>query len=505
MPDESGFYYTCGPRPGTVPKGDERYYQKVYTHLLGDNPDKDKLIFGKDSPKEDRFYLTLTMDGRYLCIHATQNWNNNDLYIYDTQTDEITTVAEGLDAKFDLSSTDTRFLLKTNYKADNYKILAAPLGPLPPSIDDWQELISEDKHVIYEYSITADKILVRYMMDATSLVDIFDHKGNKQGKLPLPSFSSLNGLGCNRRLKEFFFGISNFLSPIIIHRYDPSVDDYSVYRKHDNLTLNSDDYVVKQEWVTSKDSIRFPMFIVHHKDIVLDGENPTILYGYGGFDVSLMPEFKRGIIPWYKRGGIYAVANIRGGGEYGEKWHRDGSLDKKQNTFDDFIAAAEYLIETKITNPKRLGILGASNGGLTVGAVMMQRPELFNAVVCQVPLLDMYRFHNFLIAARWVNDYGNPDKADEFEWIRKWSPYHSIKAGLEYPNILFTTANKDTRVAPFHAWKMTALLQSNKQNNVVLLRTEMEAGHGPGKPIKKIVESQAYILAFLAWKLGLSL
>jgi prolyl oligopeptidase len=503
LPDESGFYYTRNPKPNTLPKGEELYYYKVYQHLLGDESDKDKLIFGEGRPKDDLLGLSLTMDGRYLCIYASQDWNRNDLYMYNTQTGQTVTIVEGIDAKFNLSSTSDKYLMKTNYKAENGRILTAPLGPVPKTIDDWQEFIPETKDILTGFNTTADKILVCYMVNATSEVKIFDYNGNEQDKLPLPSFSSINGLGCSRWSKEYFYGVTGFFSQIVVYRYDPETDKHSVYRKHDNIPLDPDYYIVKQEWITSKDGTKLPMFIMHHKDIKPDGSNPTVLYGYGCHGTSETPGFMRSFIPWFKRGGVYAIANIRGGGEYGEQWHRDGSMEKKQNTFDDFIAAAEYLIDTKITSPKRLGIMGGSNGGLMVGAVMTQRPELFKAVVCRVPVLDLYRYHKFLIAGRWVHEFGNPEKANEFEWLRKWSPYHHVKPGVEYPNAMFVTANKDTRVAPLHAWKMTALLQATNKENVVLLRTEMDAGHGPGKPVKKFVESQAYALAFLAWELSL--
>lgn len=504
LPDETGFFYTRGPRPGTVPKDEERYHVKVFFHKLGTNPDNDELIFGKDRPKDDMIGLTLSLDGRYLGISVFQNWNRNDLYLYDTSTKLVTTLIEGLDAQFSIFSTEDRFLLKTNLDAENYKILTTPIGNVPKSINDWQEFIPESENLLDWFSITADKILVGYMVDACDEVKLFNYDGKELGKLPLPAFSSIAGIGCRRQEKEFFFGITNFFSPKVIYQCDPVTNEYIEYRRNDE-PLNPVNYVVKQEWATSKDGVKFPMFIMHHKEVILDGKNPTILYGYGCHGISQTPSFLRSYIPWFKRKGVFVIANIRGGGEYGEQWHRDGSLDKKQNTFDDFIAAAEYLIDTKITNPKLLGIMGGSNGGLMVGAVMTQRPELFNAVVCRVPVLDLYRFHKFLIAGRWVHEFGDPEKANEFEWLRKWSPYHHVQSGIEYPNVLFTTANKDTRVAPLHAWKMTALLQANNKKNVVLLRTEMEAGHGPGKPIKKAVESQAYTLAFLAWELGLNL
>jgi prolyl oligopeptidase len=287
-----------------------------------------------------------------------------------------------------------------------------------------------------------------------------------------------------------------------MYRFNPDNQQFEIYRTADN-PIDPKQYITKQEWCASKDGTKIPMFIVHKKGMLLNGANPAILLGYGGLNISQTPNFDRGLVPWLERGGIYAIANIRGGGEFGEKWHKGGIKENKQNSFDDFIAAGEHLINQKYTDANHLGILGMSNGGLLVSAVAVQRPDLFKAVCARVPLTDMVRFPKFGMAVRWVHEYGNPEVKDDLQRILAWSPYHNVKEGVEYPNMLFTTADKDTRVDPMHARKMTALLQSVNKENEILLFTETEAGHGAGKPVSKIVESQSLVLAFFAEKLNL--
>ena len=318
----------------------------------------------------------------------------------------------------------------------------------------------------------------------------------------MPKYSNLAGLSARREEEEFFYGVDSFIFPRIVYRYDPSSKSYSEFKKINN-PINPDDYEVQQEWYISKDTTKVPMFIFHKKGIELNGNNPTILYGYGGFNSCETPSFMRNWVPWIQRGGIFAIANIRGGGEFGDAWHKAGIKEHKQNSFDDFIAGAEHLISRKYTNREHIGILGGSNGGLLVSAVGVQRPELFGAVCSRVPLTDMVRFPKFGIAIRWIHEYGNPEVKKELKNILTWSPYHNVKEGTRYPDFLFTTANKDTRVDPLHARKMAAMIQGANIDNKVLVFTEMDAGHGSGKPIIKIVESQALVRSFFAQKLGL--
>jgi prolyl oligopeptidase len=504
LPDDSGFFYTRNPRPGTVPKNEEHLHSKCYFHKLGDNPDNDELIFGKGRPKDDMLGLVSSIDGRYLAISAKQTWTENDIYMYDTVTKETKPFIVGIKADFSPMFINNKVIVNTNYEANNGRFLYTTFDNLYKPIDEWKELISERNSAIQSTHLTKDKIIIEYLTNACSEVIIFDYSGKETGKIPLPQYSSLAGLSSRREEDEFFYGVTSFTFPKVLYYFDPKTREYSMYRKTDN-PVKPDEYNVKQEWCISKDGTKVPMFIYYKKDIQLNGNNPTILYGYGGFGNNEVPSFSRGWVPWMERGCIFAIANIRGGGEFGDKWHKDGIMEHKQNCFDDFIAVVEYLIYKKYTNKNHLGILGGSNGGLLVSAVAVQRPDLFKAVCSRVPLTDMVRFPKFGMAIRWVHEYGNPEVKKDLENILKWSPYQNVKQGIEYPNILFTTAEKDSRVNPLHSRKMTALLQSVNKENKVLIFTEMDAGHGAGKPIAKIVEGQALMLSFFAQELDLKI
>lgn len=500
LPDESGFYYTRHPRPGTIPENEEHMHEKVYFHKIGDNPENDELIFGKDRPKDDMLGISLSMDGRYLAVQSSNTWTKNDIYIYDHETETTTPLIVGMDAKFLIRFLQDRAIIQTNYKADNKRVLSMPLDKLFNPIDEWDETIPESEHLLSGLAMTKSKLIAIYSVDAYSRIKIFDHDGAEKGELPLPPYSSIFGISTDRDEEEFFYGVGSFTFPKIIYRYDPDKNEYEEYRKTEN-PIDPEDYVIKQEWFASKDGTKVPMFIFHRKDV--SGPASAILYGYGGFGNSRNPQFMRSRVPWIERGGIMAVANIRGGGEFGRKWHEEGIKDKKQNSFDDFISAAEYLIERGYTNKEQLGILGGSNGGLLVSAVEVQRPDLFKAVCSNVPLTDMVRFPQFGIASRWIHEYGDPNKKEDLEDILKWSPYHNVKKEAEYPATLFMTADKDTRVNPMHARKMTALLQAVNKKNGVFLFSEKDAGHASGRPIRKVVEDQALLLAFFAKELGL--
>jgi len=502
LPDDSGFFYTRNPRPNTVPKNEEHLHTKVYFHKLGNNPDYDELIFGKDRPKDDMIGLSLSLDGNYLAINASQEWTRNDIYIFDCKNKKIIPLIKGVDARFLLWFALDKTLILTNYKANNYRVLSTSLNNLFAPIEEWKEIIPEKDCLLEYISITKEKIIAQYLKNACSKVIIFDYLGNEKGEIPLPPYSSTAGISTNREENEFFYGVSSFTFSKIIYRYDPTSDEYAEYRRIYN-PMNSDDYVVRQEWFKSKDNTKIPIFIFHKKNLIKNGLNPTILYGYGGFSRSQTPAFNRNWIPWLERGGVFAIPNIRGGSEFGSTWHTQAIKKNKQKSFDDFIAAAEFLINQKYTDNNHLGIIGGSNGGLLVAAVAVQKPDLFKAVCSVVPLTDMVRFPKFGMAIRWIHEYGNPKINEELKNILKWSPYHNVKETVEYPNFLFTTGLKDTRVDPLHARKMTAILQSTNKKNKVLIFTEMEVGHGPGKPISKIVEGQAFKLTFFAKYLNL--
>lgn len=502
LPDDSGFFYTRNARPGTVQKNEEHLHVKVYLHILGDDPNSDELIFGADRSKEDMISLSLSPDGQYLGIQVSTTWTENEIYIYDRETRETKPVAVEIPAKFSIQFLSDKVLLNTNYKANNYRVIQSSYEKMYCHVDEWQKFIPERECLLETLRVTKSKILVAYLVNASSEVFVFDHDGKEVNKIPLPKYSSLTGISSHRDEEEFFYGVDSFVFPNILYRYDPTTETYSEYRKTDN-PIDPEQYDVKQEWYTSKDGTEIPLFIFHKKGIELNSNNPTILYGYGGFAINQTPSFMRNWVPWIERGGVFAIANIRGGGEFGEKWHKDGIKEHKQNSFDDFIAAGEYLISQKYTNSNHLGMLGGSNGGLLVSAVGVQRPDLFKAVCPRVPLTDMVRFPKFGIAVRWVHEYGNPEIKEDLEHILQWSPYHNVKEDTEYPNFFFTTANKDTRVDPLHARKLAARLEEVNKQNHVLVFTEMEAGHGPGKPIAKIVESQALIISFFTEMLGL--
>ncbi|MEK7624164.1 MAG: prolyl oligopeptidase family serine peptidase [Patescibacteria group bacterium] len=502
LPDDSGFFYTRNPRPNTVPKNEEHLHTKAYFHKLGDNPDDDELIFGKDRPKDDMIGLSLSLDGNYLAINASREWTRNDIYVFDCKNKKIIPLIKGVDARFLLWFALNKALILTNYKANNYRVLSTSLNDLFAPIEEWEEMIPERDYLLEYISITKEKIIAQYLKNACSKVIIFDYLGNEKGEIPLPAYSSTAGISTNREENEFFYGVSSFTFPKIIYRHDPILNKYAEYRRIDN-PINPDDYVIEQEWFTSKDNTKIPIFIFHKKNLVKNGLNPAILYGYGGFSVSQTPAFIRNWTPWLEKNGVFAIPNIRGGSEFGSTWHTQAIKENKQKSFDDFIAAAEFLINQKYTDNNHLGIIGGSNGGLLVATVAVQKPDLFKAVCSIVPLTDMVRFPKFGMAIRWVHEYGNPEKKEELENILKWSPYHNVKENIEYPNFLFTTGLKDSRVDPLHARKMTAILQSMNKKNEVLIFTEIEVGHGLGKPISKIVEKQALVLSFFTKYLDL--
>lgn len=502
LPDDSGFFYKRNPREGDVPKNEEHLHSKVYFHRIGEDPEDDELIFGEGRPKDDMLALSISLDGRYLAVQVAQNWTENEIYIYDTNDKQIKPLVSGISALSSIYFLKDKAIIYTNYKANNYRVLSIPLSTLFEPLNQWQELIPETKNLLQSVDLTKEKILAEYLINACSQAVIFDHQGKKQAEIPLPPYSSLMGVSASREESEFFYGVASFTFPKITYRYVPEEDKFVEYKKTEN-SIDSNEYIVKQEWYSSKDGTKIPLFIFHKKDLSSNEPHPAVLYGYGGFGVTETPSYSKNFIPWIKRGGIFVVANIRGGAEFGEEWHLQGVKEKKQNSFDDFIAAAEYLIKEGYTDSKHLGILGGSNGGLLVNAVEVQRPDLFRAVCSRVPLADMVRFPLFGMASRWVHEYGDPNSQEDLGKILIWSPYHNVKEGIEYPATLFTTGNKDARVNPLHARKMAAMLQSVNKNNDVLIFTEMEAGHGVGKPVRKMVESGALILAFFAKELGL--
>jgi prolyl oligopeptidase len=500
MHDNSGFYYTRYPKKGEVPEGQERYNRRLFYHDLGTAPETDLKIFGEGRDAEDFPSVSLDNDGRMLLITVEQGWTKTELFLMDLKKGTPPTrITTGKNFLYRASVYNGRVYIVTNEDAPRFRMFVTEAGEYDR--DDWKEIIPQTGGVLKDASLWGGKIFAQYEQNATSQIKVFNIDGESVIDLALPSLGTVFGAGGKWNHTEIFYGFESFTVAPSIYRYDLEARSTSLWAKVDTPGIDAAAYEVSQEWFHSKDGTRVPMFLVHKKGLKKDGLNPTILTGYGGFNISLTPSFDSDIYLWLEHGGVYAVANLRGGSEFGEDWHRAGMLDKKQNVFDDFAAAAEFLISEKYTDAGHLAIEGGSNGGLLMGAMITQRPELFRAVVCEVPLLDMLRYQNFLIARRWIPEYGSPENPEQFQWLYAYSPYQHVRAGVEYPAVLFTTADSDSRVDPMHARKMTALMQSVSKR-VVLLRVEAKAGHGVGTPVSKRIEEGTDVWSFLWWQLG---
>jgi prolyl oligopeptidase len=504
--DNSGFYYTRHPKKGEVPAGEEVYHVKVFYHDLGSDPAKDPLLFGEGRNAQDIPGVSLSEDGRWLLITVFQGWTKSELYLQDLSSKnppvEITTGKEFL---YSADFLKGKLYITTNEDAPRYRVFVA--DATNPKRENWKELIPHTDAVLQSASVTGGKLFAQYEHNASSELKIFDIDGKKLADIPLPTIGTVFATGGKWDSNELFFGFQSYTVPPSIYRYDLNDGKTSQWAKVDAPSIDPSAFEVQQVWYNSKDGTRIPMFVVSKKGIEKNGKNPVLLTGYGGFNVSETPTFSRSMYLWMEHGGIYAVANLRGGAEFGEDWHRAGMLEKKQNVFDDFISAAEYLIAQKYTDKDHLSILGGSNGGLLMGAMITQRPDLFRAVVCAVPLLDMLRYQNFQIAKLWIPEYGSAEDPKQFDWLYAYSPYHHVKAGQEYPAILFMTADTDTRVDPMHAKKMAALMQAEAKNGAsrekpILLRIETKAGHGQGRPVTKQIEENTDMYSFLFWQLG---
>ena len=504
--DNSGFYYTRYPKKGDVPEGQEMYNRHVFYHELGTDPETDTKIFGEGRDPEDWPGVSLDNDGRLLLISVQQGWTKTELFLMDlkkgTPPERITT---GKNFLYGGSIYNGRLYIVTNEDAPRYRVFAAEAGNYER--DDWKEIIPQSDAVLQGASVWGGKLFAQYEQNASSQLKIFDLGGDHLSDLMLPSIGTVFQSDGKWDRDEIFYGFMSFTVPPTVYRYDLKTKATTLWAKVDAPAIDPAAYEVNQEWYHSKDGTRVPMFVVYKKGLKKDGHNPTLLTAYGGFNVSLTPSFSRTAYLWMEHGGVYAVANLRGGAEFGEDWHRAGMLDKKQNVFDDMIAAAEHLIAEKYTDTDHLAIQGGSNGGLLMGAMITQRPDLFRAVVCQVPLLDMLRYQNFQIAKLWVPEYGSSDNPEQFKWLYAYSPYHHVKSGTEYPAILFMTADTDTRVDPMHAKKMAAEMQTEAKNGSsktrpILLRIESKAGHGAGKPVTKQIEEFTDVYSFLFWQLG---
>jgi prolyl oligopeptidase len=502
-PDDSGFYYTRYPKKGEVPEGQEMYNRHVFYHALGSDPTKDPLIFGEGRKPQDWPSVVLSNDGRWLSIIVGEGWAKSEVYLKDVQTNEpAIPVATGKNFLYSAQPYNGDLYILTNEDAPRYRVFKAPVAT--PTREHWQEVIPQSDAVLISLDVIGGQFFGRYEQNAHSLLKRFTTGGKPLGEIALPTLGTITDVGGEYDSTSAFYLFSSFTVPTTIYRFDIPAAKSTVWDSV-QTSFDASKYETKQVWYTSKDGTRVPMFLVMRKGLKLTGHNLVLLTAYGGFNVSLTPEFYKTIFPWLDHDGIYAMANLRGGSEFGEDWHRAGMLDKKQNVFDDFIAAAEYLQKEGYTDRQHLAIRGGSNGGLLMGVAFTQRPDLFRAVVCQVPLLDMLRYQNFQIAKLWIPEYGSSEDPKQFQWLYAYSPYHHVKKGTDYPAILFMTADSDTRVDPMHAKKMTALLQAdNGGPNPILLRIEPKAGHGVGKPISKLVEEWTDIYSFLFWQLGMT-
>jgi len=506
--DDSGFYYTRHPKKGDVPPGEEVYHVKVFYHAVGSDPAADPYIFGEGRNAQDIPSVSLSEDDRWLLITIFKGWAKSELYLQDlkagTPPVEITT---GKVFLYGGDFLDGKLYITTNEDAPRYRVFVTDAANAKR--DNWKELIPQTDAVLQAASVFGGKLYCQYEHNASSLLRLYSLQGKKLDDIALPTIGSVFASGGKWNRNEMFFGFHSYTVPPSIYHYDLKTGKTDLWAKVDAPSIDPEKFEVEQAWFHSKDGTKVPMFVVHKKGLQKDGKNPTLLTGYGGFNVSLTPSFARSTFLWMEHGGVYAVANLRGGAEFGEDWHRAGMLGNKQNVFDDFIAAAEFLISDKYTDKDHLAIQGGSNGGLLMGAMITQRPDLFRAVVCAVPLLDMLRYQNFQIAKLWIAEYGSAEDPKQFDWLYAYSPYHHVRQGTEYPAILFMTADTDTRVDPMHAKKMNALMQAEAKNGQsqdrpILLRIESKAGHGQGKPVTKQIEESTDIYSFLFWQLGVT-
>ena len=502
----TGFFYSRYDAPEEGETFEEsNYFQKLYFHRLGTSQDKDALVYERPDEKEWGFGGSVTDDGRYLVISVWQGTSEkNRIYYKDLRDKSLVMhkLLDDFDAQYEyLHNVGTRFYFLTNLDAPRKKIISIDLAD--PRRETWTTVIPQGEDPIDGVSVLDNSFVVTYLHDVVNVVKIFNLAGEFQRDIPLPGLGSVGGFNGHPGDTETYYVFTSFLNPSEIYHYDFKSGQSTLFRRPE-IDFDFSGYETTQVFYPSKDGTRIPMFLVHRKDLKLDGTNPTLLYGYGGFNISLGPSFRVSLLPWIEAGGIYAQANLRGGGEYGEEWHQGGMLEKKQNVFDDFIAAAEYLITAGYTNPNKLAVMGGSNGGTLVGAVVNQRPELFGAAIPQVGVMDMLRFQNFTIGWAWTSDYGSSDDPEMFPVLYAYSPYHNLKEGTEYPAVMVTTADHDDRVVPGHSFKYAARLQACQAGNLpTLIRIQTKAGHGAGMPTAMIIQEVADRYAFLYKTLGM--
>lgn len=499
-----GFYYSSYDKPDGSELSAKTDQHKVYFHTLGHPQSEDELIFG-GSPEQKHRYIGagVTEDERYLVLSASNATSGNKLFIQDLEHPEkgFTPLLDHEDSdSYIIENVGTTLYIVTNMGAPNQKIVTVDASD--PRPENWKDFIPETEHVL-SASTGGGYFFAEYMVDAISRVLQYDYEGNLVREVPLPGIGSAGGFGGKKEENELYFYFSNYNTPTSSYKYQADSGEYELYWRPD-IDFRPEDYISEQVFYTSADGTRIPMIITHKKGLERNGKNPTILYGYGGFNISLTPGFSTANAVWMEQGGIYAVPNIRGGGEYGKSWHLAGTKMQKQNVFDDFIAAAEYLIEEGYTSREFLALRGGSNGGLLVGAVMTQRPDLMQVALPAVGVLDMLRYHTFTAGAGWAYDYGTAEDSPEmFEYLKGYSPLHNLREGVAYPATLVTTADHDDRVVPAHSFKFAATLQEKHAGEApVLIRVETKAGHGAGTPIRKTIEQYADLYGFSLYNMG---
>ncbi len=499
-PDNRGFFYSRYDEP---PPGEEftgtNYFQKLFYHRLGDAQDKDRLIYERPDQKEWGFSGEVTDDGAYLVISVWRGTEPKNQVFYKSLEDpqaEVVELLSGFDAEYEfLGNQGSVFWLLTDLDAPLRRVIAIDVQH--PERSRWSELIGESNQVIRGASVVGNRFFVSYLKDATTRIEMFGLDGRELGHVALPGIGTAGGFQGRQSDEETFYWFTGFTTPATVYRYHVPTGESSVFRRP-KVSFDSSDYETRQVFFESKDGTRVPMFITHRRGLKPDGHCRTILYGYGGFDIAITPSFSVSNLVWLERGGIYAVPNLRGGGEYGRSWHEAGMKEHKQNVFDDFLAAAQWLIDNGYTTADRLAIRGGSNGGLLVGAAMTQRPDLFGAAVPAVGVMDMLRYHKFTIGWAWVSEYGSSDDAKEFRNLIQYSPLHNLKPGTHYPATMIMTADHDDRVVPGHSFKFAAALQHAHAGPApALIRIETSAGHGAGTPTAKLIESAADALAFI--------
>ena len=518
-PDASGFYYNRFPEPGTVAPEDASNFQRVYWHTLGTGQDGDRLVFERPDFKELGFSPRTTDDGAYLVLHVWRGTEPENRFYYRPLTapaapDGAPGAGSGADAPFVrlLDEADARydfvdnagslFYFNTDLDAPRGRVIAIDVER--PEREHWQEIVPQGDHPIDRVDLINDELVVTTLHDVHHRIQRYSRGGRPLGEIPLPGLGTVAGLSGRREDAACFLGFTSYLYPLTCLRFDFATGELTTLRRPE-LDFDASGYETRQVFYPSRDGTRVPMFLTHRKGLALDGDNPTLLYGYGGFNISLTPAFTVHRLAWLEQGGVLAIANLRGGAEYGEAWHQAGILDRKQNVFDDFIAAAEWLIAGGYTRRERLAIQGGSNGGLLVAACETQRPDLFGAVLCQVPVADMLRYHRFTVGRYWTTDYGNAEAdAAHFRFLYAYSPLHNVRPGTAYPPTLITSADTDDRVVSAHAKKLAATMQAAQAAPPgataaapILLRVETRAGHGAGKPTTKQIDEQADLYAFL--------